>query len=278
MKRKELWNYIIEQSTKSNLPWILAGDFYSILSTKERINDGVYNSIGNEDFVDCIFSSKLVEPNFIGIFFFTWRGGQNLSVHSKIGQVFVNSLWMNMFKHFCINFGNHSLSGHAPINIKFMIQNEKKKRISFRYKNSWHLQEGYQLALQSALSLEFHGNPLHILICRLKVVKSALKTWMKSKENIYIVVAHMNNEANEIYSLLVKNPLNNILIDQYNMTTSQIHSIMRKIATDNEQRMKLNWLVKGDRPTNFFYSRVKVVNPNQGGNYLLNSNGTWTLT
>lgn len=138
---------------------------------------------------------------------------------------------------------------------------------------------GYHLALHihNALTPNFNGNPLHILICRL-TAKSSLKTWVKSKKNIYSVVALMKDEANEIYNQLAQNRLNDNLIYQYNLKTEQIHSIMRKIAIDNEQRMKVNWLVKGYRPTNFFYNRVNVVKPKQGSNQSLNLNGTWSST
>jgi hypothetical protein len=61
---------------------------------------------------------------------------------------------------------------------------------------------------------EFHGNPLHTLLCKLKAAKSALKIWIK-KNNIHTVIAQTKDEANELYKQLVQNPLKESLIEQY---------------------------------------------------------------
>lgn len=65
----------------------MAGDFNSILLSNDRINNGLYNSMGDQDFIDCISTSKLMELAFIGNYF-TWRGGQDFSIQSKIDRVF----------------------------------------------------------------------------------------------------------------------------------------------------------------------------------------------
>lgn len=75
-KRINLWNYLVEQSTCFNLPWIMAGDFNTILSSKDRMNNNVYNSMSDQNFIDCIALSKLVQPHFTGNYF-TWRAGLN---------------------------------------------------------------------------------------------------------------------------------------------------------------------------------------------------------
>lgn len=116
IKRLKLWRYIAEQSSIFNLPWIVSGDFNAILSYRDRINFGLYSSMGEQNFIDCISSSNLIEPDFTGIYF-TWRGGLKFSIHSKIDHVFVNTLWVNKFQ-FGVHFGNHSLSDHTPILIK----------------------------------------------------------------------------------------------------------------------------------------------------------------
>jgi hypothetical protein len=54
--------------------------------------------------------------------------------------------------------------------------------------------------------------------------------------------------------------------------------MMRKIATETDQRMKLNWLTNGDRPTSFFYNKVNATNPNNRNIYVLSPNGSWPST
>lgn len=70
--RKVLWEYIITQSKNNNLPWILVGDFNTIFYNSERVNNGRFNSIGDQKFIECINLLKLVEPDY-SCNFFTWR-------------------------------------------------------------------------------------------------------------------------------------------------------------------------------------------------------------
>lgn len=128
-KRLDLWNYIAEQSNFFNLPWILAGDFNVILSSTDRINNGILNSTDDQDFFNRIYSANFKEPHLTGNFF-TWRGGLNFSIHRKTDRVFVNSLWMYKFPHFGIHFGHHSISDHTPIMIR-VLSNIKEKQVTF---------------------------------------------------------------------------------------------------------------------------------------------------
>lgn len=85
----------------------------------------------------------------------------------------------------------------------------------------------------------------------------------------------LKNEANNLYQLLVNNPMNNNLIDQYSDKYNQIQSKMRFIAAENEQRMKMNWLIRGDKPTYFFYSKMADTIPKRRSNLILNTDGYW---
>lgn len=68
VKRKKQWHYVTAQSQFVNLPQIVAGDFGAILSPNDRTNNGIFNSMGDQDFIDCVALSKLVEPDFLGNF------------------------------------------------------------------------------------------------------------------------------------------------------------------------------------------------------------------
>lgn len=90
-----MWNYLAEQSKLFNLPWIVAGDFTSILSSEERINNGFCNSMGDKDFIDYITTSKLIEPAFSGNYF-TWRGG-NISQFTARLIMFSSTLYGRIY-------------------------------------------------------------------------------------------------------------------------------------------------------------------------------------
>lgn len=92
----------------------------------------------------------------------------------------------------------------------------------FRYYNSWHMQTRYHSSIQDALTKDFQGNPLHVLLWKLKTAKAALKSWWKNKYNIHQVIVQFKEEANQIYNQLVTDSLNEDLIKQYTSKTDQI--------------------------------------------------------
>lgn len=239
------------------------------------MNNGTYNSSGDPYFMDCINLSKLIEPDFSGNFF-TWRGGNPFSIHSKIDRVFVNSLWLDKFNNFGINFGYHSISDHTPISIMLQIQNIRKRKIPFKYKNSWHTYSDYNTVIVEAMDTTPSGNPLFKLLCKIKRVKSYLKNWSSTKPSMQLMINNLKDHNNNIYNQLVSNPMNDNLLQVYSTGCDALHEMMRKIAMDNEQKMKINWLQKGYRPTEFFFSKISEFKPCRRTNFSINSQGIWT--
>lgn len=106
-----------------------------------------------------------------------------VTVHSKIDRVFVNNLWENKFQEFGIHFGEHSLSDHTLILVKFNTRSPCNARVPFRFNNSWCTNANYKNVVGQALNINVQGNSLFILINKLKEVKHALKAWQKAIEN-----------------------------------------------------------------------------------------------
>jgi hypothetical protein len=276
-KRKPLWDYIIDLSKNVNLPWLVAGDFNSILFSGDRLNNGSFNSVGDNNFIECINFSQLVEPAFTGNFF-TWRGGISFSVHSKIDRVFVNSIWLDKFDNFGICFGNHSLSDHTQILINIQMQNKRKRQIPFKYKNSWHKYDDYHQVIYEPLEKRNTGNPLYKLICKLKAVKNILKKWSSNLTNMTAMFNKLKDQNNNIYNQLINNPFDKSLLLSYSNNYNCLHKLTRKLAIDNDQKMKMNWLTKGDRPTEFFYSKISECKSNRRFNFTVNNEGKWIST
>lgn len=86
-----------------NLRWITLGDFNSTLSKQERINQGIFYSIGDINFMNRVNLANLIELEFTGNFY-TWRGGTKFSVHNKIDRVFIIECWNQKFSEYGVHF------------------------------------------------------------------------------------------------------------------------------------------------------------------------------
>lgn len=126
----------------------MVGDLNATLYGLDRINNGTYYMNPDANFVDCKGISDLFEPPSIGNYN-TWRGGANMSVHSKIDMLFNKKESYDKFPNFSIFFANHSTSNHAPIIFNFATFFLNRRSISFKYNNSWHYKNDYHDIIQS---------------------------------------------------------------------------------------------------------------------------------
>lgn len=82
--RRSLWDDLCNWS--SNFPWIILGDFNSLLSQEDKHNGALVSTYKVSDFRSCCSDLGLSDLNFSGCHF-TWMNGR---VWSKIDRVLAN--------------------------------------------------------------------------------------------------------------------------------------------------------------------------------------------
>jgi len=90
--RRALWKDLKRWCPSS--PWIVLGDFNSILSQDDKHNGEHVSNYEVSDFRECCADLGLADLNATGCHF-TWSNG---SVWSKIDRVMVNPLWSSSQK------------------------------------------------------------------------------------------------------------------------------------------------------------------------------------
>lgn len=68
----------------------------------------------------------------------------------------------------------------------------------------------------------------------------------------------VSHEANQIYNQLIQNPQDDELCMQYRQKNEHLSNLMRKIAVESSQRMKLNWLTQGDKTSKTFHCKMAI--------------------
>lgn len=92
---------------------------------------------------------------------------------------------------------------------------------------------------------------------------------------MYSMVDKLKSDTNEFYQQLIKDPTNNSILVQCTVHNEQLHSIMRQIEIDNEQKMIINWLTQGYKSTEFCSNKINVIKLKRWSNFTLNDNGLW---
>lgn len=88
--KSQLWEDIKRLSSQMNDPWLIMGDFNSILNTDDR-PVGSQVQIGEmKDFMEYVNQCNFIELSIVGRNY-TWT---NRHVYSRIDKILVNDEWM----------------------------------------------------------------------------------------------------------------------------------------------------------------------------------------
>jgi exonuclease III len=107
--RRTLWADLRRWSVDS--PWLLLGDFNSILSQEDKHNGEPVSTYEISDFRECCSDLGIADLNSTGSHF-TWTNG---TVWTKIDRVMVNTHWYSMQQMAHVHFGTPgAFSDHYP--------------------------------------------------------------------------------------------------------------------------------------------------------------------
>lgn len=129
--RRALWEDLCALPTH-NFPWMVGGDFNTVLHIDEN-QGGVNNTLGSiEDFGDMIMESGLTDAGFEGSPF-TWT---NKRIWKRLDRVLYSKNWADRFNSIRVSHLARRLSDHHPL---FIIAQKIEERCpsSFRFQNMW---------------------------------------------------------------------------------------------------------------------------------------------
>ena len=95
-------------------PWLVLGDFNSILRTEEKRGGQPVTPYQVNDFVECCLATGLTDVSSSG-FFYTWT---NHTVWSKLDRVMMNDIWAQSDIPVSTEFLPPGCSDHCP-SVKF---------------------------------------------------------------------------------------------------------------------------------------------------------------
>jgi hypothetical protein len=131
------------QKWSSNSPWIILGDFNSLLSQEDKHNGELVSSYEVSNFRTCCSMLGLSDLNFIGCKF-TWTNGK---IWSKIDRVLVNPYWSGLQRSVQVHFSTPGeFSDHSPIAVRIGPLHQRN-HASFKFFNMWVEHQDYKSLL-----------------------------------------------------------------------------------------------------------------------------------
>ena len=193
--RSELWHHLNHLAAITNEPWIIGGDFNSILFPGEKMGGSVTTSGICKQFSDWFHNNGIHDLQFKGPRF-TWSRG---SLSKRLDRVICNKAWFSKYLNASILHLPKVESDHRPVLVRFDQTARKSKnpkpfrfmaawltdsRFSNFMENNWNTDVSYYQAASKFTELvqqwnkETFGNILHRkkrLLARIGGVQRALE-------------------------------------------------------------------------------------------------------
>ncbi|KAL0292648.1 UNVERIFIED_CONTAM: hypothetical protein Scaly_2580500 [Sesamum calycinum] len=124
VERRALWDALRAISVGAS-PWIVGGDFNTVLSPDERSGGSAPSGIAMSDFHDAIADCALIDAGYVGSPY-TWY---NRRLRQRLDRVLISSCWMTVFPKIQVAHLELSQSDHRGLLVEVEFTMERKPTV-----------------------------------------------------------------------------------------------------------------------------------------------------
>ena len=252
--RRPLWLNLRDFCEHHSGPWILLGDFNTVLKPEERCNGLPVSNYVCKDFAECCEDLGLSDLPSAGCFY-TWS---NNTVMSKLDRVLVNNFWYmeGLFGH-AVFLPSGCLSDHCP-SIVSILRPPPPKRRSFKFFNMWASHEDFNGLVEGVWQAEIFGSSQFALCKKLQRLKHPLKALnVKHYSHISSRVFDAEKELDLMQQAAQTQPSS--AVTHANVAELRKRCLFLKEAERLffQQKAKGAHLMRSDKCTKFFHSMAR---------------------
>lgn len=256
--RRELWGRLVELSYTTHEPWIVLGDFNSIINSQEKVGGVPVRPFHFMDLLQCVTNAGLFDLRYSG-HTLTWTNKQDDRICSKLDRVLCNTEWLGEYMDCEAQFLNPgAISDHTPMVITSVHQKTQKKK-TFRFYNLWVEEEGFQEVVANAWATPVVGNPMFVMMRKLKHTKNALIEWNKERVgNVVSRAKSTKEEMDTIQTSIQADPINQELVTKEREVIKQYVQAAKAEEAFYKQKSREMSINLGDNNTKYFFRSVQA--------------------
>jgi len=269
--RRSLWTDL--RNWSPNSPWLILGDFNSLLSQADKHHGEPVSNYETADFRQCCSDLGLTDLNYSGCHF-TWSNGR---VRSKLDRALVNPFWSFDHSSVHVHFDNpRAFSDHSPATVSFHSRQLMGKK-SFKFFNMWSNHAIFLELVTDKWHYAVQGSPMFIFCKRLKHLKGPLRELNNLHYSHISERVPRAEAALDAHQTLFSNDRGNTQLHEADMHLRQ-NLLHLKAAKQQffSQKLKCKFFKESDKGTSFFHA---LMNRKHGQNFIpaiQRSNGSLT--
>nr|GEW21300.1 hypothetical protein [Tanacetum cinerariifolium] len=224
--KRILWSYLTDLISRWNCESLVLGDFNEVCYKRDWMGS-VFNVQGAQDFNSFISITGLVDIQLEG-YAFTWSHPLAAKM-SKLDWFLVTDGFLSTFPHISALCLDKNLSDHRPI-------------------------------LLRELFTDYGATPFKK---KLQLLKKEVRSWVHSYKIKHSGQGHYyHNKLWDIDKVLDQRGVTDEILLVRLELTKQIHDIKVQASSDQMQKEKIQWAIKGDKNSKYFHGIVnrKCVN------------------
>lgn len=249
-QHKFFWAALDELAVAFSSPWLILGDFNTVLSQADKIGGKPVASSAS-----CGLNGIISRHGFMDVGFhgcpYTWSNGRagvaNIQAHLDRGLV--NAGWRILFPDAQLFHLPAFQSNHKPLLMRLRRKTGFHPR-PFRFEGMWTLEQSSMDVVRLAWHADVPGSPLFQLVCSVRNTEVELKKWNKK---VFGRVQDNIHELRHSIEVLQSSPLHPTLILREHELQSKLEDLLRKEELLWKEKAKEKWIEDGDRNTKFFH-------------------------
>ena len=247
IKRRAIWDQLIDLSNARDQPWFITSDFNDLLNNDEKTGGTERPEGSFSDLRTFYAEGDLFDIPHLGDFL-SWRGkrGDHL-VRCRLDRAAANTSWAELFPTARCVYLPYEGSDHKPLISVFEPGNKKHKGI-FRYDRRLKDNPEVTELIKSVWSEARHQTVSE----KITLVRGAISKWNKTKQtNSRLVISQKKLELEEAQTSSVND------VQLIHKITTELKSAYQAEEAYWRQRSRLLWLRLGDRNSGFFHATTK---------------------
>ncbi|XP_042016224.1 uncharacterized protein LOC121764235 [Salvia splendens] len=253
-ERYYLWSKIRDIAGEvQGRPWMIGGDFNTILSPQDRIGSDSNRVAEMVDFAEVVEECRLMDLGFDGSPF-TWAKN---ALFERLDRVFINEQWTSVFESSRVSNLPRVASDHGPVLMRCETSTPRPQGKPFRFQNMWIRHLEFKGVVTSSWAQPTEAVGLLNFQVKLARLKKVLKRWNKEVfGNLHAILREAEERVVSAQGAYEADPY---LINRSNINKHIAQYILLLKMEEDLWRQKeaVRWLKDGDRNTKFYQSWVK---------------------